>query len=121
MEIEIKFDSLSASSKALLMKDQNNKKEVTEQDVVKIAHLSKLALQGDELKNLTNDFNQILDFVGQIEQADVQDDITFDNPLDIKNVRRADSPHESISIHDVRNLTSNFESGFFVVPKVIES
>lgn len=103
------------------MENKNKKREVNEQEIAKIAHLSKLSLQGDELKNLTNDFNQILEFVGQIEQADIQEDITFDHPLDVKNVRRPDIPHKSVSIEDVRNLTPNFEAGFFVVPKVIES
>lgn len=94
---------------------------VTEEEVVKIAHLSKLSLEGNELKNLTKDFNQILEFVGQIESAHIDNDLSFSHPLDLSNATRHDQEKPSVSLDEVRQLSEHFESGFFVVPKIIDS
>lgn len=99
----------------------SERKPIEQDEVARIARLSKISLQGDELEKLTQDFNQILQFVGQVEEAGVQDDLQFDNPLHLHNISRSDTPHTSLPIEEVRKLTPNFESGFFVVPKVIES
>lgn len=98
-----------------------SKQNVTEEEVIKIAHLSKLSIADHELKDLTKDFNQILEFVGQIENAQLDKDLSFSHPLELSNATRADKEEPSVSMDEVRKLSEHFESGFFVVPKIIES
>lgn len=96
-------------------------RSVTAEEVQKIAHLSKLNLEGGELENLTRDFNQILDFVAQIEEVDVQDASAFDHVLGHENVRRPDKPEPSLPVEEVKNIAPDYEAGYIVVPRVIDA
>ena len=90
-------------------------------EVQKIAHLSKLSLEGSELEKLAHDFNGILDFVAQIKEADTAGAPAIDHPLGHINAQRDDKPQPSISQDDIRAFAPKFEAGFFVVPRVIET
>ena len=102
--------------------------EVTAAEVQKIAGLSKLRLEGEELTKLAQDFNGILKFVAQIDEAKIDGaaavhgvNKTFDHPLGLTNSSREDKPAESISQDAIRQFAPKFEAGFFVVPRVIET
>lgn len=90
-------------------------------EVQKIAHLSKLNLEGSELEKLAHDFNGILDFVAQIKAADTNNAPAIDHPLGHTNAQREDIPQPSIAQDDIRAFAPKFEAGFFVVPRVIET
>lgn len=90
-------------------------------EVAKIAHLSKLRLEGSELEKLAHDFNGILDFVAQIKEADTKNAPAMDHPLGYVNAQRDDVPQASIAQDDIRAFAPKFEAGFFVVPRVIET
>lgn len=90
-------------------------------EVQKIAHLSKLSLEGSELEKLAHDFNGILDFVAQIKEADTKNAPAIDHPLGLFNAERKDEPQASINQDDIRAFAPKFEAGFFVVPRVIET
>ncbi len=90
-------------------------------EVQKIASLSKLRLEGDELQKMAHDFNGILDFVAQIKEADTTGAATMDHPLGLTNSSREDVPEASIGQDAIRKFAPKFESGFFVVPRVIET
>lgn len=94
---------------------------VSEKEVQKIAHLSKLNLEGDELQKLTGDFNQILEFVAQVDEVDTSGVKPMAHVLDHANVRREDIAAESLAIDDIRKMAPKFEAGYFVVPKVIDA
>lgn len=95
--------------------------KITTQEVQKIAGLAKLRLEGTELETLTNDFNEILKFVEQIQQADVSGVEPFDHVLGSTNFFRDDTPFSEIAPENIRNLAPESEAGYFVVPKVIEA
>lgn len=96
-------------------------KQVSSEEVLRIARLARLKPEGHELESLTKDFNEILSFVSQISEVNTSgvDDGTFHKAL--HNVSRSDEPRESLSIDDIRQSAPQFEAGFFVVPRVIES
>ena len=93
--------------------------EVTPDEVKKIAVLSKIDLEGDELAELTHDFNQILSFVQTISEVDT----SKVKPVDPAGA--PDTPREGgqahLSIQSTREMAPHFEAGYFVVPRVIES
>ena len=93
---------------------------VTPNEVARIAHLSKLNLEGGELEKLTADFNQILGYVQQISEVNTDNVSPINHVLDLQNVMRKDTPHDSLSTEDVKNLAPEFNAGYFVVPRVID-
>jgi aspartyl-tRNA(Asn)/glutamyl-tRNA(Gln) amidotransferase subunit C len=97
---------------------QNN---VTPDEVARIAHLSKLDIEGSELEKLTSDFNQILGYVQQISEVNTENVEPVSHILDLKNVMRKDIPHDSLNMDDVKNLAPEFNAGYFVVPRVIDA
>ena len=90
-------------------------------EVSKIAHLSKLSLEGGELEKLAHDFNGILDFVAQIKEADTTNAPAIDHPLGHTNAHRDDKPQASISQDDIRAFAPKFEAGFFFFSRVNET
>lgn len=94
---------------------------VSEAEVQKIASLSRLLVEGDELKSLTKDFNGILNFVEQIKEVNTENVKPFDHVLGLENVQRDDTPQTSLTHDDIRAMAPRFEAGYFVVPRVIET
>lgn len=94
---------------------------VGEAEVQRIAHLSKLNLEGEELHKLTHDFNQILEFVEQIKEVDVSGVPAFEHALSVENVRREDVSKESLSRESIEQNAPRYEAGYVVVPRVIET
>ncbi len=94
---------------------------VTADEVRKIAHLSRLSLEGPELQKLTQDFNGILDFVDQIKEVNTDHVEPFDHVLGLEDIRRDDTPQPSLTHEDIRAMAPKFEAGYFVVPRVIET
>lgn len=95
--------------------------QVTVAEVQKIAGLSKLRLEGDELTKMAHDFNGILNFVAQIDEAKIDGAPSIDHPLGLTNSSREDKPAQSIGQDAIRQFAPKFEAGFFVVPRVIET
>jgi len=100
---------------------EKDSKEVTSDEVKKIAALSKMNIEGSELEQLTQDFNQILDFVKQINEVNTKDIEPLKHVLNLENVTRPDEPVKSFDRSEVEKLTPNFSAGYFVVPQVIDA
>ena len=95
--------------------------EVTPDEVKKIAVLSKIDLEGDELAELTHDFNQILSFVQTISEVDTSKVKPVD-PAGASDTSGEQKPAQAhLSIQSTREMAPHFEAGYFVVPRVIES
>jgi len=94
---------------------------VTPAEVARIAHLSKLNLEGGELEKLTEDFNQILGYVQQINEVNTDNVPWMTHVLDLQNVTRKDVPHDSFTTDEVKSLAPEFNAGYFVVPRVIDT
>lgn len=94
---------------------------ISAEEVKKIAALSKLRLEGDELAKLAHDFNGILDFVAQIKEVNTEGAPALDHPLGHTNAWRSDDSEPSINQEAIRAFAPKFEAGFFVVPRVIET
>jgi len=95
--------------------------EISVAEVQKIASLSKLRLEGEELAKMAHDFNGILNFVAQINEAQIDGAPKTDHPLGLTNSARSDLPEAAIDQDAIRAFAPKFEAGFFVVPRVIET
>ncbi len=88
--------------------------------VNKIARLSRLNIPDASKQNLTNDLNNILGFVAQLDEVNTSDVKPLASVTGHKLPLRSDKVTEG-NIEDlVLKNAPESSSGFFVVPKVIE-
>lgn len=90
-------------------------------DVAYIARLAKLELSEEETALLTEDLNQVLGYVAQLEEWDTESVEPMYHPLPTYDAVRADIPGESLSNEAAIANAPAAEDGQFRVPKVVES
>ena len=99
----------------------SNKESIVDIPTInKIARLSRLNIPEASKKNLTNDLNNILGFVAQLDEVNTSEVEPLASVTGHKLPLRSDKVTEG-NIEDlVLKNAPESSSGFFVVPKVIE-
>ena len=91
----------------------SKKNKISEQEVRKIAALSRLSLSSDELKKRTEDMNNILNYMDTLNEIDTDNVDELYNVHDMNNALRDDSFEESLDpklhIHMVLGAENNFQ------------
>ncbi len=90
-------------------------------DVAYIARLAKLALTPEETARFSEDLNQVLRYVAQLEQWDTTQVEPMYHPLPVFDAVREDIPGTSLSNSAAVANAPAEEDGQFRVPKVVES
>jgi aspartyl-tRNA(Asn)/glutamyl-tRNA(Gln) amidotransferase subunit C len=88
--------------------------------VRRIAHLSRIAVEDEEVAHLQSELNAILDFVEQLRGVDVEgvEPMTSVMPMQLK--KRPDEVTDGFIADEIVANAPRREEHFFVVPKVIE-
>lgn len=88
--------------------------------VKRVAHLARIAVTDAEAEALRGSLNEILGFVEQLNEVDIDgvEPMTSVQPMDMK--KRKDEITEGFRAADVLANAPEIEDGFFVVPKVVE-
>ena len=94
---------------------------IPEEQVKKIAALSNIRLEGKDLKNLTQDFNQILEFVQKINEVDTNGVEEMRHVLPYETIFQDERASNHVDIQDIQRMSPKLEGGYFVVPQVIET
>jgi len=89
-------------------------------DVAKIAHLARLAVEPAETESLSRDLSSILDLVEQMEAVDTAGVVPMAHPLEMSQRLRADEVTENNRRELYQSNAPQAEAGLFLVPKVIE-
>jgi len=102
--------------------DQSPKKQqITADQVRHIARLARLEIEEEELSVLSKDLGDILSYVEQLNELNVDDIPPSTGVLEIKNVWRDDQISEDPSVmDDIIEQSPEKEDRFFKVPKVIQ-
>ncbi len=95
-------------------------KNITKEDVLYIASLSRIHLQGEEVERLTKDLEDILHYVHKLEKLDVRVIEPTSHVLPLTNVYREDEVRPSLPQSEVMKVAVQSHNGFFKVPKVIQ-
>ena len=90
-------------------------------DVAYIAKLAKLELTQEETESFSQDLNQVLAYVAQLEKWDTTEVEPMYHPLPTFDALRADTPGTSLSNEAALLNAPQQEDGQFRVPKVVES
>jgi aspartyl-tRNA(Asn)/glutamyl-tRNA(Gln) amidotransferase subunit C len=88
--------------------------------VRQIAHLARIAVRDEEVDALAGELGRVLDFVGQLAQADISGVEPLAHPLDQALTLREDVVTEPDQRDAFLALAPEAQSGLYLVPKVIE-
>jgi aspartyl-tRNA(Asn)/glutamyl-tRNA(Gln) amidotransferase subunit C len=93
---------------------------VDAETVRRVAHLARIAVAEDEVKNLEGELNAILAFVEQLAEVDVEgvEPMTSVTPMALK--MRQDKVSDGGIPDDIIANAPAHEDHFFLVPKVVE-
>ncbi len=89
-------------------------------DVAKIAHLARLAVDPDDTESLSRDLSNILDLVEQMQAVDTEGVLPMAHPLEMSQRLRADEVTETDQRELYQSNAPQAENGLFLVPRVIE-
>ena len=89
-------------------------------DVRKVAHLARLALDEARIEDHAERLGRILDFVGQLSAADTAGITPMAHPLDMAQRLRDDTVTEADRRDDFQAVAPETDEGLYLVPKVIE-
>ena len=90
-------------------------------DVAYIARLAKLELTAEETTRFSEDLNQVLAYVEQLDRWDTTGVEPMYHPLPVVDALREDTPGCSLSNEAALSNAPAQEDGQFRVPKVVES
>lgn len=89
-------------------------------DVAKIAHLARLAVDGEEAAAVARDLSRILDLVAQMNAVDTRGVPPMAHPLDMPQRLRPDAVTEPNRREALQAAAPATEAGLYLVPRVIE-
>ena len=93
---------------------------ITINDVGKIAHLARLAVNAEECQQYHTELSSILTLVEQLQQANTEGCTPLSHPLAMTQRLRPDEVTESDQHERFQAIAPSTEAGLYLVPKVIE-
>jgi aspartyl-tRNA(Asn)/glutamyl-tRNA(Gln) amidotransferase subunit C len=89
-------------------------------EVFRIAHLARLAIEPTEVARYARDLSAILTLVEQMQAVDTDQIEPMAHPLEEPQRLRADEVSESNRRELYQSIAPSVDSGLYLVPKVIE-
>lgn len=93
---------------------------VDRKTVIKVAHLARLALDEARVQALTDELNNIIDWIEQLDEVDTAGAAPMTSVVEAKLHWRQDAVTDGDRAEDVLANAPDPEYGFYAVPKVIE-
>ena len=89
---------------------------ITNDDVLHVARLARLALREGEVERFREQLSAILEAVGAVAELELEDVEPTSHPLDLVNILAEDEPRPSLPIDEALANAPDQEGGFFGVP-----
>ena len=93
--------------------------EVTREDVLRCAELTRLSLGEEEIEPLRRDMERLLSHAQSLDALSLEGVEPTTHPLDLPLPRREDVARESFTQAEALANAPQTEQGHFVVPKVL--
>lgn len=93
---------------------------LTSNQIRRIAHLARLAVDDREAEGLAAALSDIFDFVEALNNADIEGVAPMAHPLDAEQRLRPDRVTESDQRELFQDIAPAVEGGVYLVPRVIE-
>ncbi|MCK5779711.1 MAG: Asp-tRNA(Asn)/Glu-tRNA(Gln) amidotransferase subunit GatC [Psychrilyobacter sp.] len=92
---------------------------LTKEDVLKVAKLSMLEFEENELEGLQGELNDILSFISKLDQADVEGIEPMTQVNHMVNAFRNDEIKKSLSMEEAIKNAPERVDGTFAVPRTV--
>ncbi len=89
-------------------------------DVRDVAHLVRLGLTEEEVSELQPQLDQVLTYIKQLDEVDVEGIEPTAHASPVYNVFRADVPRDQFTQEEATSNAPQSSNGLFLVPKVVE-
>ena len=89
-------------------------------DVEQIAHLARIAIQGDDADAITAKLSGIMGLIDQLQAVDTSGIEPLAHPLETTQRLRADNVTEPNQREALQAIAPATEEGLYLVPRVIE-
>ena len=93
---------------------------IDSKEIEKVAVLSRLKFDQEQLSEVTERLTSVLDFIDQLHQADTQGIQPMAHPMDAVQRLRTDKVTETNQRDKYQKVAPSTENGLYLVPKVIE-
>ncbi|WP_153394218.1 Asp-tRNA(Asn)/Glu-tRNA(Gln) amidotransferase subunit GatC [Ornithinicoccus halotolerans] len=93
---------------------------ITRDDVAHVAMLARISLSEDELDRLAGQLDQIVDWVGQVNQVAAADVPPMSHPLPLTNVTRPDEVRPALTAEQALAGAPEAEQQRFAVPRILD-
>jgi aspartyl-tRNA(Asn)/glutamyl-tRNA(Gln) amidotransferase subunit C len=93
---------------------------ISQAEIIKVAHLARLAIPEERLEGYTHTISDILDLVAQMNAVNTDEVLPLSNPLDAVQILREDVVTETNQREVYQSIAPRVEDGLYLVPKVIE-
>lgn len=90
------------------------------EDVVKIAHLARVAIDEADIPGYERNLSNILELVERMSAVDTDTVTPMAHPLDMQQRLRADEVCEENQRERFQKIAPQVENGLYLVPQVIE-
>ena len=93
---------------------------ISQAEIIKVAHLARLAIPEQHLEGYTHTISDILNLVAQMNAVNTDGIEPLSNPLDAVQLLREDKVTETDQREVYQSVAPRVEDGLYLVPKVIE-
>ena len=93
--------------------------KITREEVKKVAQLSRLELNEDEINNHAEQLEKILEYIKQLEKIDTDNIPCTTRAIEVINAFRKDEMKYYENTNELIDLAPSREDKFFKVPKII--
>ena len=93
--------------------------KISSNDVRKVAHLARLDLSEDQIEIYTEQLEEILSYVDQLQNVDTKNIPPTTRAVEVVNAMREDKVEVNCSREDILNQAPQREGDFFRVPKIL--
>lgn len=94
---------------------------LSQDDVKKVASLSRLALTDDELAQMQQHLGQILDYFEILQDVDTENVEPLAHAIELHNVFREDEVLESLPREDALANAPKTDGKYFLVPEILRN
>ena len=102
-------------------KDLHRPEKLMDKDTInKLAYLSKLSIDDNDIEELSHNLDNILKLISEIDAAPTNDMDPMAHPLDFNQPLREDVPVDDINREENQNDSSKTKDGYYIVPKIID-
>ena len=98
----------------------SKKPPVNRDEILKIASLAKLHLSDEEVSLYTDQINEILEYMNQLDELDTEDIEPLSHVLDQINMTRKDEQTPSLPTEEALKNAPKSDDDYFIVPNVID-